>query len=97
MTGWKSSSGISADTALVKLYPPETRKEAWRVEAEERGALMSQYLQDLAQEARYLREQGQVKLGDKRKAEQYGRGLRSLSSNWIARKLTGLFIISAHV
>ncbi|ELY27708.1 hypothetical protein C499_09062 [Halogeometricum borinquense DSM 11551] len=54
----------------MKLYPPETHKETWKAEAEERGTSMIQYLQDLIQEARYLREQGQLKLGDKRKVEQ---------------------------
>jgi len=80
MSGWKSSSGISDDTALVKLYPPETHKETWQNEAEERGTSMSQYLQELVQEARYLREQGQLKLGDKRKVEQLQERINELES-----------------
>lgn len=70
MTGWKSSSGLSDETALVKLYPSENHKETWREEAEERDTSLSRYLQELVQEARYLREQGRLKLGDRRKVEE---------------------------
>lgn len=69
MTGWKSSAGYSDDTALVKLYPPQNHKEAWREEAEERGTSMSQYCQELIQEARFLRDEGQLEIGDRRRVE----------------------------
>lgn len=70
MSDWKSSMGLSEDTALVKLYPPESHKATWQTEAEKRDVSMSRYLQELIQEARYPREQGQLKLGDRRKVEQ---------------------------
>jgi predicted nuclease with TOPRIM domain len=41
---------------------------------------MSQYLQELVQEARYLREQGQLKLGDKRKVEQLQERINELEN-----------------
>jgi len=80
MSGWKSSSGLSDDTALVKLYPSVNHKEEWQEEAEERDTSLSRYLQELIQEARYLRRQGQLKLGDRRKVEELQEEIEELET-----------------
>jgi len=67
MTDGQSSSGLADDTALVKIYPPQRHKEEWQEEAEERDWSTSRYCQELIQEARFLRDEGQLKLGDRRK------------------------------
>jgi predicted nuclease with TOPRIM domain len=88
MTGWKTSSGISDDTALVKIYTPKTQKQTWKSEAAEHDTSMSQYLQDLIQEARYLREQGQLKLGDKRRVEQLQERINELETQLESQSTT---------
>lgn len=70
MTDEQSSISLSDDTGLVKLYPPKKHKNQWYEEAEERGTSASKYLQELIQEARFLRQQGQLKIGDRRQVDQ---------------------------
>lgn len=80
MTGGQLSNRYSDETSLVKLYPPQNHKEAWRNEAEERGTSMSQYCQELIQEARFLREQGQLKVGDRRQVEKLREDVETLET-----------------
>lgn len=80
MTGWKSSTGVSDDTEQVQLYTPKSHKQDWQQEAEQRNDSMSSYLQDLIQEARFLREQGQLQIGDRRQVEQLQNRIEELES-----------------
>lgn len=70
MENSQSNTGSGDDTALVKLYPPQKHKDKWYCEASEHGTSASKYLQELIQEARFLRQQGRLKLGDRRQVEQ---------------------------
>lgn len=70
MKNRQSNTGSGDDTALVKLYPPQKHKDQWYREASEHGTSASKYLQELIQEARFLRQQGRLKLGDRRQVEQ---------------------------
>lgn len=70
MKNRQSNTDSGDDAALVKLYPPQNHKDKWYREASEHGTSASKYLQELIQEARFLRKQGQLKLGDRRQVEQ---------------------------
>ncbi|MFU8869210.1 hypothetical protein, partial [Natronococcus sp.] len=71
MTSRQTNTSNSNDNAaLVKLYPPREHKNQWQKEAEEHETSASKYLQELIQEARFLRQQGQLKIGDRRQVEQ---------------------------
>lgn len=70
MENRQSNTGSGDDAALVKLYPPQKHKNKWYREASEHGTSASKYLQELIQEARFLRQQGRLKLGDRRQVEQ---------------------------
>lgn len=65
-----NTSDSNESSALVKLYPPQKHKDKWYREASQHGTSASKYLQELIQEARFLRQQGQLKLGDRRQVEQ---------------------------
>lgn len=45
-------------TALVKIYPPEERKQEWIEQAEKEDKSLSKYLQELIVEAHAFRRQG---------------------------------------
>lgn len=64
-----NTSNSNQNAALVKLYPPQEHKNQWQKEAEEHGTSASKYLQELIQEARFLRQQGKLKIGDRRQVE----------------------------
>ncbi|WP_436345562.1 hypothetical protein [Natronorubrum sp. FCH18a] len=80
MTGWQTSTGVSDDTVQVQLYTPKSLKKDWQDEAENRDESMSSYLQELIQEARFLRQQGQLQIGDRRQVEQLQERIQELEA-----------------
>ena len=69
MTGWRTSAGVADTTDKVQVYTAQTLKQTWADEAEELDLSVSNYVEELVQEARFFREQGQLKLGDRRRVE----------------------------
>ena len=69
MTGWRSTAGVADTTDKVQVYTAQTLKQTWKEEAEELDLSVSNYVEELVQEARFLRNQGQLKLGDRRRVE----------------------------
>jgi hypothetical protein len=69
MTDWRSTAGVADTTDKVQVYTAQTLKQTWKEEAEELDLSVSNYVEELVQEARYLRDQGQLKLGDRRRVE----------------------------
>jgi len=69
MNDWRTSNGLADTTDKVQVYTAQTLKQTWKEEAEELDLSVSSYVEQLVQEARFLREQGQLKLGDRRRVE----------------------------
>jgi len=68
MTGRRLSK--SEERKVVKTYAVEEVKEDWKTEAADEGLSLSRYLHNLIQEARAMRFQGRLKLGDRRRVEE---------------------------
>ena len=70
MTDWRSTSGLAESTDKIQVYLAKTLKQTWEDEAEDIDLSLSNYVKELVQEARFFREQGQLKLGDRRRVEE---------------------------
>lgn len=68
MTGRRLSK--DGERRVVKTYASPSTKQTWKNEAENEELSLSRYLHNLIQEARVLREQGRLKLGDRRHVEE---------------------------
>lgn len=78
MTGrYLSKSG---ERQVVKTYAVADVKQEWKVEAEQEGLSLSRYIHNLIQEARALRKQGRLKLGDRRRVEELQQELDELQT-----------------
>lgn len=60
----------SGERSVTKVYPSPSTKEEWKNEAENQDLSLSRYLHHLIQEARVLRDQGRLQLGDRRRVEE---------------------------
>jgi hypothetical protein len=78
MSDERSYASIASTTSIAKLYPHEDDKEDWVSEADEADLSLSKYLYNLIQEARFMRHQGQLKLGDRRRVEELQDRIREL-------------------
>ena len=74
----RSYASIASTTSIAKLYPHEDDKEDWVSEADEADLSLNKYLYNLIQEARFMRYQGQLKLGDRRRVEELQDRIREL-------------------
>ena len=64
MTGNDEYAKLSEDRCAVKIYPEEEVAEQWEEYIEDRDISLSQYLQNLINEARSYRQYGLVETGD---------------------------------
>lgn len=66
---WQTTMGLSEETTRVYIYAYKTWKEDWEHEAEQNGRSLSEYLQQLIQEARFQRSEGKLEIGDRHKVK----------------------------
>lgn len=87
MTGRRLSK--SEERRVVKTYAVEDVKQEWKTEAAEEGLSLSRYLHNLIQESRALRQQGRLKLGDRRRVEELQQEVDELKTRLENRSQTG--------
>lgn len=58
MNNWRSTAGVADTTDKVQVYTAQTLKQTWKEEAEELDLSVCNYVEELVQEARFLRDQG---------------------------------------
>ncbi|MFC4543055.1 hypothetical protein ACFO5R_14090 [Halosolutus amylolyticus] len=86
MTGRRLSK--SEEREVVKTYAVEEVKREWKSEAKEEGLSLSRYLHNLIQESRAMRQQGRLKIGDRRRVEELQQEVDELQTRLENRKQT---------
>lgn len=79
----------SDERRVVKIYALAEVKQEWKTEAAEEELSLSRYLHNLIQESRAMRQQGRLKIGDRRRVEELQQEIDQLETKLENRNQTG--------